>query len=104
MRSLSKHATEYYILVANYPNERDYLALVYILAKHLVEINNGVGACSTVYKPTYNSPDRLAGILKILTENFIEKECCLLVHSRCLACKKEYESKTYESGFGQKVT
>ena len=105
MYDLSKHATEFHdLLLANYPNERDYLALVYILAENLMEINNGACACSIVYKPMYNSADRLGGILEILTENFVEREYCLVVHSKCLACGKKYESKSFESGFGQKVT
>jgi hypothetical protein len=104
MHDLSKSAKEFNdLLRANYPHEKDHLALVYILAEHLIEIRNGACACSIVYKPMYNSPDRLAGILEILTENFNNKEYCIFVHSRCLACGKEYESKTFESGFGQKV-
>lgn len=105
MHDLSKYAKEFHeLLLANYPYERDYLALVHILAEHLIEISNGACACSIVFKPMYNSPNRLAGILEILTENFKKEEYCILVNSRCLACGREYESKTFESGFGEKVT
>lgn len=104
MHRLSKHADEFNkLLLSGYPNDRSYLALVYILAEHLTEIKNGACPCSIIWKPMYNSPSRLTGVLEILSELFNKKEYSTLVHSRCLACGKEYESETFESGFGEKV-
>jgi hypothetical protein len=73
------------------------------LAEHLKEIKEGACACSIIKKAMYNRPERLNGILEVLDEEFIVKEYCIIIYSKCLACSKEYESKTLDSGFGQKV-
>ncbi|TDO23796.1 hypothetical protein CLV32_0081 [Pedobacter duraquae] len=104
MKELSRHASEFNDKLLRIENkDQDYLALLFILAQHLNEINLGSCACSIVEKPMYNSPERLEGILEILSETFNEKEYAVCIHSRCLACGKEYESKMVDSGFGQKV-
>jgi hypothetical protein len=104
MQRLSHYADEFKELLSmTNPESKDYLALVYILAEHLKEVNNGACACSIVKKPMYNSPERLSGILEILDEKTDVKNYGIRVHSRCLACSKDYESTTVESGFGQKV-
>ena len=104
MKELSRHASEFNDkLLKIEQKDQDYLALLFILTQHLNEINLGSCACSIVEKPMYNSPERLEGILEILSETFNEKEYVVGIHSRCLACAKEYESKLVESGFGQKV-
>lgn len=104
MQSLSRYADEFnHLLSTTNPKDKDYLALVYILAEHLKEMNNGACACSIVKKPMYNSPERLSGILEILGEKPEVENYGIRVHSRCLACGKEYESIMVESGFGQKV-
>lgn len=104
MRRLSHIADEFNDLLSmTNPESKDYLALVYILAEHLKEVNNGACACSIVKKPMYNSPERLSGILEILDEKTDVENYGIRVHSRCLACGKAYESTTVESGFGQKV-
>ena len=104
MKDLSRYANEFDDLLLRIGAEdQDYLALVYILAGHLIEIRSGICACSIIQKPMYNSPERLGGILEIIGEKFVKKDYSVHTHSRCLACGKEYESKTVESGFGQKV-
>ncbi|RZJ87238.1 MAG: hypothetical protein EOO20_16540 [Chryseobacterium sp.] len=104
MKELSDYANEFSdLLLRLEPEDRDYLALVYILAEHLNDIKGGACACSIINKPMFNSPERMNGILEILSQTFIEKLNTESIHSRCLACGKEYESKTVESGFGQKV-
>ena len=104
MQSLSHYADEFKELLSmTNPESKDYLALVYILAEHLKEVNNGACACSIVKKPMYNSPERLGGILEILDEKPEVENYGIRVHSRCLACSNEYESTTVDSGFGQKV-
>ncbi|CAM3722796.1 hypothetical protein MUGA111182_05360 [Mucilaginibacter galii] len=104
MRRLSHCADEFNSLLSIFkPDDKDYLALVYIFADHLKEIKNGACACSIVKKPMYNSPERLSGILEILDEKPDVDNYGIRVHTRCLACDKEYESTTVESGFGQKV-
>ena len=104
MNDLSCYANEFNDLLSRLNGEdKDYLALLYLLVEHLNEIKSGSCACSIVKKPMYNSPERLVGILEILDETFIPKDYSLRIHSRCLACGKEYESKMVESGFGQKV-
>jgi hypothetical protein len=104
MHELSRHAERVnYLLSQTNPADKEYLALVYILADHLTDLQQGACACTIINKPMYNSPDRLAGILKILDEKFNTQEYSTWVHSRCLSCQKEYESVMVESGFGQKV-
>jgi|GEM_PF-5869381 len=104
MQNISYYADGINILLSmTNPESKDYLALVYILAEHLKEVNNGACACSIVKKPMYNSPERLSGILEILDEKPDVKNYVVRVHSRCLACGRAYESTTVESGFGQKV-
>jgi hypothetical protein len=104
MQDLSQYAEQFNDLLSKTdPEAKDYLALVYILAEHLKEIKEGVCPCSIIHKPMYNSPERLNGILEVLDERFIAKEYCIIIYSKCLACSKEYESKTFESVFGQKV-
>lgn len=104
MRRLSLITNEFNDLLSmTNPESKDYLALVYILAEHLKEVNNGACACSIVKKSMYNSPERLSGILEILDEKTDVENYGIRVHSRCLACGKAYESITVESGFGQKV-
>jgi hypothetical protein len=104
MHELRQYANEFNDLLSiTAPADKEYLALVYILAEHLKELNRGACACSIIYKPMYNSPERLGGILEILHEKFIAEDYCIYMRSRCLACRNEYESKNYESGFGQKV-
>jgi len=104
MQRLSRYADEFNNLLSmTNPEDKDYLALVYILAEHLKEVNNGACACSIIKKPMYNSPERLSGILEVLDENTDVENYGIRVHSRCLACGKAYESITVESGFGQKV-
>lgn len=104
MKDLSQYAEEFSDLLSKTnPEAKDNLALVYILAEHLKEIKEGACACSIIQKAMYNSPERLNGILEVLDERFIEKEYCIIIYSKCLACSKEYESKTFDSGFGQKV-
>lgn len=104
MKELSRHASEFNDKLLRIENkDQDYLALLFILTEHLNEINLGSCACSIVEKPMYNSPERLEGIVEILSETFNEKEYAICIHSRCLACGKEYESKMVDSGFGQKV-
>jgi hypothetical protein len=104
MQRLSHYADEFNNLLSmTNPDNKGYLALVYILAEHLKEINDGACACSIVKKPMYNSPERLSGILEILDEKTDVENYGIRVHSRCLACSKAYESTTVESGFGQKV-
>jgi hypothetical protein len=104
MQNLSQHADEFSDLLSKTdPEAKDYLALVYILAEHLKEIKEGACACSIIQKAMYNSPERLSGILEVLDERFIEKEYSIVIYSKCLACSKEYVSKTIDSGFGQKV-
>jgi hypothetical protein len=104
MQRLSHYAGEFKELLSmTNPENKDYLALDYILAEHLKEVNSGACACSIVKKPMYNSPERLSGILEILDEKPDVENYGIRVHSRCLACGKAYESITVESGFGQKV-
>jgi hypothetical protein len=104
MQRLSHCADEFnHLLSVTNPEDKDYLALVYILAEHLKEIKNGACACSIVKKPMYNSPERLGGILEVLDEKLDVENYGICVHSRCLACGNEYKSTTVESGFGQKV-
>lgn len=104
IQDLSQYAEEFSDLLSKIdPEAKDYLALVYILAEHLKEIKEGACACSIVHKAMYNTPDRLSGILEVLDERFIIEEYSIIIHSKCLACGKEYESKTFDSGFGQKV-
>lgn len=104
MQELSKHAKKFRDLLSKTPMEdRDYFALVYILAEHLQEISNGACACSIVEKPMFNSPDRLDGILVVLDERVNPLYNSLSVHSKCLACGSEYLSEVIDSGFGQKV-
>jgi hypothetical protein len=104
MQDLSQYAEEFSDLMSKTdPEAKDYLALVYILAEHLKEIEGGACACSIIQKAMYNSPERLNGILEVLDERFNVKEYCIIIYSKCLACSKEYESKTFDSGFGQKV-
>ena len=104
MKDLSHYADEFNDLLSRIDAEdQDYLALVFILSEHLNEIKSGACACSIIQKPMYNSPERLIGILEILDETFVAKDYAVCIHSRCLACGKEYESKMLDSGFGQKV-
>jgi hypothetical protein len=104
MQRLSHYAGEFKELLSmTNPENKDYLALDYILAEHLKEVNSGACACSIVKKPMYNSPERLSGILEILDEKPDVENYGIRVHSRCLACGKAYESIMVESGFGQKV-
>jgi len=104
MKDLSHYANEFNDVRSRIDAEdQDYLALVFILTAHLNEMKNGACACSIIQKPMYNSPERLGGILEIIEEKFVEKDYIVYTHSRCLACGKEYESKTVESGLGQKV-
>lgn len=104
MQGLSHYADEFNKLLSiTNPEDKDYLALVYILAEHLKDIKNGDCACSIVKKPMYNSPERLGGILEVLDEKPDIDKYSINVHSRCLACGKEYVSTAVESGFGQKV-
>ena len=104
MQRLSHYADEFKELLSmTDPENKDYLALVYLLAEHLKEVNNGACACSIVKKPMYNSPERLSGILEILDEKQDDENYGVHVHTKCLACSKEYESTAVESGFGQKV-
>ena len=104
MQDLSRYAEEFSNLLSKTdPEAKDYLTLVYILAEHLKEIKQGACACSIIQKAMYNTPERLNGILEILDERFIEEEYCIIIDSKCLACSKAYESKTVDSGFGQKV-
>ena len=104
MQDLSQYAEQFNDLLSKTdPEAKDYLALVYILAEHLKEIKEGACPCSIIQKAVYNNPGRLNGILEVLDERFIVQEYCTIIYSRCLACCKEYESKTFESGFGQKV-
>ena len=104
MHELSRHAEKFSRLLATTnPADRDYLALVYILAQHLTDIWHGACACSIVYQPMFNSPDRLTGILEIIEEEFDLLNYANKVHSKCLNCGREYESVMMESGFGQKV-
>ena len=104
MQDLSQYAEEFSDLLSNTdPEAKDYLALVYILAEHLKEIKEGACACSIIKKAMYNHPERLKGILEVLDEEFIKKEYCIIIYSKCLACSKKYESKTFDSGFGQEV-
>jgi hypothetical protein len=104
MHELSQYANEFSDLLSrNAEADKDYLALVYILAEHLKEIESGACACSIIYKPMYNSPERLGGILEILDEKLLTEDYAIYTHTRCLACGKEFESKCYESGLGQKV-
>jgi hypothetical protein len=105
MQQLSRHADEFGTLLATTnPADRDYLALVYILADHLHDIQQGACPCSIIGKPMYNSPDRLTGILEIIEEEVNLQKYDDRIKSRCLACHREYESVTTESGFGQNVT
>ena len=104
MQDLSQYAEEFSDLLSKTdPEAKDYLALVYILAEHLKEIKEGACACSIIQKAMYNDPERLNGILEILNERFIVEEYGIVIYSKCLACGKEYKSKTLDSGFGQKV-
>ena len=104
MQDLSQYAEEFSDLLSETdPEAKDYLALVYILAEHLKEIKEGACACSIIQKAMYNDPERLNGILEILNERFIVEEYGIVIYSKCLACGKEYKSKTLDSGFGQKV-
>ena len=104
MQDLSQYAEEFSDLLSKTdPEAKDYLALVYILAEHLKEIKQGACACSIIQKAMYNTPERLNGILEILNERFIVEEYGIVIYSKCLACGKEYKSKTLDSGFGQKV-
>lgn len=104
MKDLSHYANEFNDLILRLNGEdKDYLALVYLLAEHLNEIKSGSCACAIVQKPMYNSPERLSGILEILEETLINKDYSVCIHSRCLACGKEYKYSMVESGFGQKV-
>lgn len=104
MQRLSHYAEEFKELLSMTNHEsNEYLALVYILAEHLKEVDNGACACSIVKKPMYNSPERLSGILEILDEKPDAENYGIRVRTRCLACSKTYESTTVESGFGQKV-
>jgi hypothetical protein len=104
MQDLSQYAEHFNALLSKTdPEAKDYLALVYILAEHLKEIKEGACPCSIIQKPMYNSPERLNGILEVLDERFIVEKYCIIIYSKCLACSKAYESRTFESGFGQKV-
>ena len=104
MQDLSQYAEEFSDLLSKTdPEAKDYLALVYILAEHLKEIKEGACACSIIQKAMYNDPKRLEGILEVLDERFIVEEHCIVIYSKCFACSKNYESKTFDSGFGQKV-
>jgi hypothetical protein len=104
MQRLSHYADEFNeLLLMTNPADKEYLALVYLLAEHLKDIKNGTCACSIVKKPMYNSPERLGGILEVLDEKLNSDNYSINVHSRCLACGKEYVSTAVESGFGQKV-
>jgi hypothetical protein len=104
MQELSQHSERFnYLLSTTAPEDKKYLSLVYILAEHLNEINRGACPCSIVEKPMFNSPDRLQGIMKIMDKKINYAEYSIWVHSKCLSCRKEYESKMVESGFGQKV-
>jgi hypothetical protein len=104
MRDLSAYAAEFANVLSRIEFEdRDYLALVYILAEHLNDIKSGACACSIVHKPMYNSPERMDGILEILSETFVAKTYVVYIHSKCLACGTAYESQMVESGHGQKV-
>jgi len=104
MQELSKHAKKFSDLLSRTATEdREYLALVYILAEHLQEISEGACACSIVEKPMFNSPDRLDGILKVLGEQVNPVDNSLSVHSKCLACGSEYLAKVVDTGYGQKV-
>ena len=104
IQRLSHYAGEFKELLSmTHPESKDYLALVYILAEHLKDVNNGACACSIVKKPMYNSPERLSGILEILDEKTDVENYGISVRSKCLACGKAYESTTVESGFGEKV-
>lgn len=103
--NLSQHANEFNTLLSAIDKKhKEYLALVYILAEHLCEVKGGACACSIVQKPMFNSPERLTGILEILSETFVAESYSVNIYSRCLACGKEYGSRLVESGFGQKVT
>jgi len=104
MQDLSQYAEEFNDRLSKTdPEAKDYLALVYILAEHLKEIKEGACACSIIQKAMYNDPKRLEGILEVLDERFIVEEHCIVIYSKCFACSKNYESKTFDSGFGQKV-
>jgi len=104
MQELSKHAKKFSDLLSKTAMEdRDYFALVYILAEHLQDICEGACACSIIEKPMFNSPDRLDGILQILGEQINPVYNSLSVHSKCLACGSEYLAEVVDSGFGQKV-
>jgi hypothetical protein len=104
MHELSRHAEKFSRLLATTnPADRDYLALVYIMAQHLIDICHGACACSIVYQPMFNSPDRLTGILEVIEEEFDLVNYVDRVYSKCLHCGKKYESVMMESGFGQKV-
>ncbi len=104
VKDLSTHAERFNELVEQTnPNDKSYLALVYILGQHLTEVKNGKCACSIVKKDMFNSPDRLEGILEIIEESFNKEEYSHSVLSRCLSCGRNYESKEVEWGHGRKV-
>jgi hypothetical protein len=104
MHELSQHADEFSNLLKTTAAEnREYLALVYILAEHLTEIQSGACACSIIWKPMYNTPEPLNGILEVLDEKLADDHYSIYTHTRCLGCRKEFVSRSYESGFGQKV-
>lgn len=104
MLELSKQSEKIkYLLSTTRSEDKKYLTLVYILADHLNDLNNGACPCSIVEKPMFNSPNRLDGILEILDQRINQKEHSTWTHSKCLECKRDYESKEIESGFGQKV-
>lgn len=104
MKYLSGYAIRFNeLLQRTNPDDKDYLSLVYILAKHLTEIKNGKCACTIVNMDMFNSPSRLHGILEIVEEEFNEEEYSHSVVSKCISCGNIYDSKEVEWGFGRKV-
>ena len=81
--------------------EKEYLALVYILAEVLDEVHNGSCPCIIVKKKCYNSPSRLKNIFLTVCVNpepYAEEYKCT-----CTLCGKEYFAQEQESGFGSRV-
>jgi len=104
INDLSLHAEHFNeLLKKTNSSDRSYLALVYILGRHLTGVKNGKCACSIVREDMFNSPSRLEGILEIMEESFNKEEYSHTVLSRCLSCGRKYESKEVECGHGRRV-
>ncbi|EOX4300446.1 hypothetical protein ACPF4X_003364 [Vibrio cholerae] len=101
---LSEHSVRFHsLLLSTDPNDKEYLALVYILGEYLKEVQNGKCACTIVNKSMFNCPERLSGILDILEQRFDSKTYTTWTHSKCRSCGSEYESERLPSGFGERV-